>query len=36
MQIKYVSGNNNAYKKTEEENLQKFAKDSDIPFNIIE
>ena len=36
MQIKYISGNNNLHQMTEEENLQKLAKDSDIPFNVIE
>ena len=36
MQIKYISGNNTVHKVTEEENLQKLADDSDIPFNVIE
>ena len=36
MQIKYISGNNNSNQISEEENLQKLASDSDIPFNVIE
>ena len=36
MQIKYISGNSNVHKMTQEESLQKFAKDSDIPFNVVE
>ena len=36
MQIKYISGNSNVRQMSEEENLQKFANDSDIPFNVIE
>ena len=36
MQIKYLSGNSNVHKITNEENLQKLANDSDIPFNVIE
>ena len=36
MQIKYISGNSNVHQMTEEENLQKLANDSDIPFNVIE
>ena len=37
MQIKYISENQNQdYKVTNEENIQNLAKQSDIPFNIIE
>ena len=36
MQIKYISGNSNVHNITTEENLQKLANDSDIPFNVIE
>ena len=36
MQIKYISGNSNVHNITNEENLQKLANDSDIPFNVIE
>ena len=36
MQIKYLEQNNNQPKLTNEENLQQFANQSDIPFNIIE
>lgn len=36
MQIKYISGNSDVNQVTEEENLQKLANDSDIPFNVIE
>ena len=36
MQIKYISGNSNVNQVSEEENLQKLANDSDIPFNVIE
>ena len=36
MQIKYLVQNSSQHKLTNEENLQKFANQSDIPFNIIE
>ena len=36
MEIKYISQNNQINQMTQEENLQQFANDSDIPFNIIE
>ena len=36
MQIKYLSGNSNVHKITNEENLQKLANESDIPFNVID
>ncbi len=36
MQIKYLSGSSNVHQMSEEENLQKLASDSDIPFNIVE
>ncbi len=36
MQIKYLAQSNNQPKLTNEENLQQFANQSDIPFNIIE
>ena len=36
MQIKYISGNSNVHNITNEENLQKLANDSDIPFNVID
>ena len=36
MQIKYMSGVTEQQHMTNEENLQNFAKESDIPFNIIE
>ncbi len=36
MQIKYLSGSNNMHQATQEENLQRLANDSDIPFNVIE
>ena len=36
MEIKYLSQNNQVNQMTQEENLQQFANDSDIPFNIID
>lgn len=36
MQIKYISVNNTVHQLTKEEDLQNFANQSDIPFNIIE
>lgn len=36
MQIKYINGNNQVHKLTNEEDLQNLANESDIPFNIIE
>ena len=36
MQIKYISSNNTVHQLTKEEDLQNFANQSDIPFNIIE
>ena len=36
MQIKYINGNNEVHKLTNEEDLQNLANESDIPFNIIE
>jgi DNA polymerase-3 subunit gamma/tau len=36
MQIKYIPTNNTVHHLTKEEDLQKFANESDIPFNIIE
>ena len=38
MQIKYISGssNENQVKLTKEQNLENFANQSDIPFNIID
>ncbi len=36
MQIKYISGENASKPLSNEDNLQKFAKDQDIPFEIIE
>ena len=36
MQIKYITQNKDIHQMTNEENLQNIAKDSDIPFNIID
>lgn len=36
MQIKYIAQNNQVHQMTGEENLQNLAKESDIPFNVIE
>lgn len=36
MQIKYISTNNTVHQLSKEEDLQNFANQSDIPFNIIE
>ena len=36
MQIKYLAQGSEQHQITKEENLQNFAKESDIPFNIIE
>lgn len=36
MQIKYISSNNTMHQLSKEEDLQNFANQSDIPFNIIE
>ena len=36
MQIKYISGQNTPKQMTNEDNLQNFAKEQDIPFEIIE
>ena len=36
MQIKYINGNNQVHKLTNEEDLKNLANQSDIPFNIIE
>lgn len=36
MQIKYLTGGNQQRELTNEENLQNFAKESDIPFQIVE
>ena len=36
MQIKYINGNTEIHKLTNEEDLQNLANQSDIPFNIIE
>lgn len=36
MQIKYISGQNSPKQMTNEDNLQNFAKEQDIPFKIIE
>ena len=36
MQIKYISGESAVKQVSNEDNLQNFAKDQDIPFEIIE